>query len=1020
MKRAFARSVVSFLCLAFAPAAAYAQASFSGIVKDTSGAVLPGVTVEASSPVLIEKSRSATTNGEGRYIIQDLRPGTYRVSFTLPGFKTVVRENLELVGTSVVTANADMAIGTVEETITVSGATPTVDLQSTTRQVSITQEIVSTLPSSRNPFALGVLIAGVRQDFGGRDVGGAVVAEVASLVANGGRTSDQRMMVNGVALSSGIAGGWGGGAVPNATGTSEFAIDVSGVDAQAATGGVRVNFIPRDGGNRFSGTIAGSFSKGSFASDNYTGTDVQQRGLTAPSTIKGNGEFNPGVGGPIKRDKVWFFLSGKYVYADNYVAGMFFNENANKPNEYRYVRSTRQAILHQDQQIFQTRLTYQANQKNKFGMTFDQEAYCGCPFAVTATTSPDGATDRRFPTQRFVTADWTSPVTNRLLLEASGIHRVERWGGMHLQTGKGDNIDAITPGMISVTDNPNPVTGSSLTYRSAAQYNNSWNWNLHYRAAASYITGSHNFKVGFNNAYLHHENTTYTDPSAPYSYTFANGIPTQITYRVAPRTIAVNVNYDFGLFAQDRWTVGRWTLAGGIRYDAFKNSYPEQSLTPTALAPNANIRFDEIDNLNWKDITPKLGATYDLFGNGKTALKVTLNKYLEGLGTTGFGPNNVSEAPNPINRLSTQTTRSWTEGTGGGIAGDFIPQCDLLNYAANGECGALVNGAIFGTIQNQLTFYDPDLMNGWGRRFNNWEFTAGVQHELVPRVSLNVQYARRWYGNFRVQDDRSIAAADFDRFSIPVPSDSRLPNGGDTITAFDLRSSPTQNLFVTRAQNFGDMTERFDGVNISMQARLQNGLNMQAGVGPGRVVTDDCDIVDDLPELLQAVNGAPSRSGATTARPLERCRENNGWRTGVSGFASYTIPKIDVLVSGTYQNQPGAQLNANSNVCSGVQTAACTAATPALGRPFTGAPGGRFFNLIPAGEVFIERLNQIDFRVAKLFRFNGTRTSLNFDFYNITNSNSVITENATYGTPWRTPQSILLPRLFKLSAQFDF
>jgi hypothetical protein len=702
---------------------------------------------------------------------------------------------------------------------------------------------------------------------------------------------------------------------------------------------------------------------------------------------------------------------------------MFFNENANKLNEFRYVRSTRQAILHQDQQIFQTRLTYQANQKNKFGMTFDQEAYCGCPFAVTATTSPDGATDRRFPTQRFVTADWTSPITNRLLLEASGIHRVERWGGMHLQTGKGDNIDAIAPGMISVTDNPNPVTGGSLTYRSAAQYNNSWNWNLHYRAAVSYITGSHNIKVGFNNAFLHHENTTYTDPSAPDSYTFANGIPTTITYRIAPRTVKVDVNYDFGLFAQDRWTIGRWTLAGGIRYDAFKNSYPPQAITGTALAPNLNIQFDKIDNLNWKDVTPKLGATYDLFGDGRTALKVTLNKYLEGLGTTGFGPNNVSDLPNPINRLSTQTTRSWTEGTGGGIAGDFIPQCDLLNFAANGECGALVNAALFGSILNQQTFYDPELTQGWGKRFNNWEFTAGVQHELMPRVSLNVQYARRWYGNFRVQDDRSITAADFDRFSIPVPNDSRLPNSGDSITGFDLKptaATTAQNLLVTRAQNFGDMTERFDGVNVSVQARLQNGVNVQGGIGPGRVLTDDCDIVDDLPELLSAVNGAPSRAGTTTARPLERCRENNGWRTGVSGFASYTIPKIDVLISGTYQNQPGAQISSNSNVCSGAQTAACTAVTTALGRAFTGAPGGRFFNLIPAGEVFIERLNQIDLRFAKLFRIAGTRTSINFDFFNVLNSNSVLTENQTFGSAWRTPQSILLPRLFKIGAQFDF
>jgi hypothetical protein len=697
---------------------------------------------------------------------------------------------------------------------------------------------------------------------------------------------------------------------------------------------------------------------------------------------------------------------------------MFFNEYANKANEWRYVRSTRQAILHQDQQIFQMRYTYQANQKNKFGVTFDQEAYCGCPFGTTATVSPDGSTDRRFPTQRFVTADWTSPVTNRLLLEASGIHRVERWGNMHLQTGKGENIDAITPGIISVTDNPNPVTGGSLTYRSAAQFNNSWNWNIHYRFAASYITGSHNFKVGFNNAYLHHENTTYTDPTTPFSYNFANGVPNQITYRITPRTIAVNVDYDLGFFAQDRWTIGRWTLSGGVRYDAFANSYPPQAIAPTTLAPNLNVRFDKIENLKWKDITPKMGATYDLFGNGRTALKVTLNKYLEGMGTTGAGGvPNVSDAPNPISRLGGATvlsTRPWTDnGANGGIAGDFVPQCNLQDYTPNGECGALTNAGTFGTILPGTT-YDPDLMQGWNRRFNNWEFTTSVQHELIQRVSLNVQYARRWYGNFRIVDDRAVTAADFDRFTFVVPNDSRLPNGGATLTGYDLKATApaTQQLFVTRASNFGDMTEKFDAINVSVQARLQNGLNVQGGFGPGRQVTDDCDIVDDVPELLQAAVLVPSRSGVTTTRPLERCHENNGWRTGVSGFASYTIPKVDVLVSGTYQNQPGAQLAANF--------VNFPATSTTLGRAFTGAPAGRGFNLVPAGTVFIERLNQIDLRLAKLFRVAGTRTSINFDFYNITNSNSVLTENATFAAAWRTPQSILLPRLFKLSAQFDF
>ena len=271
----------------------------------------------------------------------------------------------------------------------------------------------------------------------------------------------------------------------------------------------------------------------------------------APPQIKGNGDFNPGVGGPIARDKVWFFVSGRYLYADNYVPGMFFNANANQVNQFRYVSTGEQAIIHQDQTMFQARVTYQASQRNKIGFTYDHEALCSCPNQISATVSPEASVDRRFPLQRFVQTDWNSPVSNRLLLEASAIHRVERWGAMHLQTGKGDNIDAIAPGMVPIIDNPSLATGASLNYRAFATpvggtFNNSWNWNIHYRAAVSYITGSHSFKVGFNNAYGHHENTSYTDPTTPYFYNFANGVPTQLVYRIAPRTVAVNVDRDLG------------------------------------------------------------------------------------------------------------------------------------------------------------------------------------------------------------------------------------------------------------------------------------------------------------------------------------------------------------------------------------------------------------------------------------------------------------------------------------------
>ena len=293
----------------------------------------------------------------------------------------------------------------------------------------------------------------------------------------------------------------------------------------------------------------------------------------------------------------------------------------------------------------------------------------------------------------------------------------------------------------------------------------------------------------------------------------------------------------------------------------------------------------------------------------------------------------------------------------------------------------------------------------------------------MPRVSLDVQFARRWYGNFRVTDDLAVTPADYQRFTFVAPSDSRLPEGGgQTFTAFDLTQAANAlpaRYYVTRAKNFGDQSEVFTGVSVGVQARLANGLTMQGGVGPGRVVTDDCDIVDDLPEMLHALAGNPNRSFVFATRPLERCRQDNGWRTGVQGLAAYLIPKIDVNVSMTFQNQPGAQLDANANTCAAAIAGTCTAGNTTLGRAFAGAPF-RTINIVNAGEVYMERLTQIDFRVAKVFRVAGTRTMINFDFYNVTNSNSVLTENASYGAPWRTPQSILLPRLFKLGLQVDF
>jgi hypothetical protein len=278
-------------------------------------------------------------------------------------------------------------------------------------------------------------------------------------------------------------------------------------------------------------------------------------------------------------------------------------------------------------------------------------------------------------------------------------------------------------------------------------------------------------------------------------------------------------------------------------------------------------------------------------------------------------------------------------------------------------------------------------------------------------MSLDVQYARRWYGNIRVMDDLSVTPANYTPVIISAPSDSRLPNGGGyTLTGMGL--SPTaapQSYFVTLSNNFGKQTEHFDAVNITLNSRLANGLLITGGLGTGRQVTNDCDVVDDLPEMLHTFFGDPTRAFFFAARPRDFCEQNNGFRTSIQGLASYVIPKIDVLIAGTFQNLPGAvvQSNANYGVIPGV-------AGPGPFIPF------QTFQIAQPGELYVERLNQLDLRLSKILRMGATRTSVNFDFYNVMNANSIIGENFTYGPTWRQPTSILLPRLFKFSAQFDF
>ena len=622
--------------------------------------------------------------------------------------------------------------------------------------------------------------------------------------------------------------------------------DTSAVDASLATGGVRINFIVKDGGNRFAGTAIGNFANSSLQGSNYTDR-LKARGLTTPGDITKNWDFTPGFGGPIVKDRLWFYLSGRSQGANTLVPGQFYNVNANKLGEWTYVPDTsRPAELKRSWVDYNARVSWQAAPKHKFGFLYNLQSNCFCPFGIASLTAPEAGNDQRFPLQRPIEVDWTSPITSKLLLEVTAMHRIERWGAYDLG---GDN--AVSPGMVSVVDNGPGEFRPGMRYRTRDQYSNNFNTTFHWRATASYITGAHAFKFGFNDAWGTSEQNNYSP--APYNYTFLTPVgaaptPFSVTVLAVPYQQTIDVNRDLGLFAQDKWTRGKMTLSAGLRFDHTRNSFPVQILGPTQITPDRNITFPETPFLSWNDVTPKLNFAYDISGTGKTALKVSLNKYLRGFGTS-FG--NIPE-PNPVSAAVGfgNATRTWNDANH-----NYVPDCDLTTRTPgpNGECGALSNPS-FGSndVAGLLAAlkYDPSLATGWGKREYNWEFSAGVQHELLPRVSLDVGFFRKWYGNFHVVDSLSLSPADFNHVSYTTPTDSRLPGGGGYTVTDLLVVKPTVGFFgFTPAQNVvklsddvGRQIEHWNGVDVTANARLQNGFIAQGGVSTGRTSRDNCEV----------------------------------------------------------------------------------------------------------------------------------------------------------------------------------
>ena len=795
---------VTTACVLLIPSMALAQSAISGTVTDASGAVLPGVTVEAASPVLIEKVRSISTDAQGLYRLIDLRPGSYTVTFTLPGFKSVIREGLELPSNFTATVNAELSVGGLEETITVSGGAPLVDVQSTQKSAVLPRDVLDSVPTGRTFAAESALVPGVKVSES--NVGGARSGSQQRLTVHGSVSADATIEVDGISMNS-----WGDVQPNHNEGMwQEVTVQTAGLGAEVATGGVRVNLIPKDGGNLVSGQTFFGWASQGLQSDNLNDS-LRKLGVTSGDKVQKLWDFSVALGGPIKQDRVWYFGGFRDVGNRNIVANSFMPDGS-------------PGIFDQTVYNITGRITAQLTPKNKLTV-YNDRAFKKLQREFASGVEPSKAAGGRTPVLYYTGAvKWTSPVTNKLMLEAG-------WGA----SVQSRNTGTYQPGVRQVRGTPAWYAGASRvdlvlgTTREASQgetytIEQLFTW----IASATYVTGSHNVKVGLQSR--SGVNSVVTESNADLVQRYRSGVPDSVLVRNAPlyaREGMLHLDPDLGLYAQDSWRVKRLTVNPGIRY-----YYLHESVDP-GVAPAGRFvparTFPGIpDLLSWKNVAPRIGAAYDLTGDSKTALKFSVSKYYA----------SVTNQYSFYRPLTNQTdTRNWSD-----LNGDDIAQDNEIGPSSNSK---------FGLSPERRR--DPEL-----KRPSNVEYNVAIDRQLTSSISVSGAWFKRSFSDFSKTDNLLIAPSDYAAVQVTNP----LTNQPMTIYNLNRAKLGLSDVLDTTASDSDLNRREYSGFEATFNARLPLGASMFGGWWSDRDITVACDGDDPNTFIFcdQSVLGIPYRN----------------------------------------------------------------------------------------------------------------------------------------------------------------
>lgn len=924
------------------------------------------------------------------------------MTFALPGFRTSKQDGIQLLANFTAQINGELQVGGVAETVEVTAVSPLIDTQSSAVARAITREMIREIPSGGTMYQLAAMMTGVTYGGGAAtvDVGGSSGSPVqAQLSSHGGAPGDEVQMVDGLKVGNMMSNSGRTNQTLSPLLFEQIDVQISGHGGDAPTIGVQSNLIPRTGGNDFHGTLLANGSTNALQSNNLT-SRLKAYGLTDTSRLKNMYDINGGFGGPIMKDRLWFFSTGRYQTNTSYIPGLYFPLD---PKSFvRVEDKSKQGFDDQFLWDYTARLTAALTPRMKLNGFIQIQHKWWSHWAITAATSPESVGRVDWP-GRLYQLSWNYTATNKLLFEAG--------------TNWGDSSDTILPrpgevnglgAPIRIVEQGGTFNGQAVAPITYGPFGLSlYETPMHQqgsRASMSYVTGGHNFKFGMD---LQRGFRTRISKhfSNDIQYRTQNFGLNQVTIFAPSGTYTSNLDYNLGFYLQDRWRIGRFSVSPGVRFEFQKESNDAYTAGPTKYLPTRSLSFPGADVVHWKEINPRIGISYDVFGNGKTAIKASAAR---GVAQEGL---NTADSIHPAVALSTSVARNVTETTypvGDPRRLNNFPDCDLSDPAANGECGPWLTSGFGGTIP--VTKQDPRTLSGWGVRPWNWEFSTGFSQEVTKHISAEFSYYRRINGGFLVTDNIANTAADFKEFQVNVPTDNRIPTSGQKLTVYDVNPtllsgqafSATNNV-IKFASDYGHQYRHWNGFDMSSNVRLQR-VTIHSGVSLGKTMSDNCQIVAKLPEVL----------GST---PKEFCHTESGWQPQFGLAGSYDLPWHDLRFSSNLHTVAGPGLQAGVIYSS-------ADLTPALGRGLSGG-GNKTVNVFDPNTLFGDRLYQLDLRFSRIFRLHERHSvDANFDIYNALNSDAATAETTTYsgvnGGAWRKPTGVIQGRIFKFGMRWDF